>query len=201
MKNLYLLQENFSSENLWKKINLLSEDQIKILTKGLKWTVENLPASILIGGTATVHYVTNERKLTPDLDFMTSDIWSVKAKLNSDKIKFNDLNPGIEKPIGIVADEFNVDFLDCNVGNTMLNKLIAEKPNVATIGGYQVKIINAELLAIMKLELGRERDLDDAFALLQSGKCNKEKYTSYMNLLKEHLKDYDSIVGYQELIK
>ena len=196
-----LLKENYDSHNLWEKIQLLKGQQIDTISKGLIWTVANLPDAVLIGGTATVHYITGTRVLTPDLDFLTDNINSVKAKLNNDNIKFHDLNPGIEKPIGIVADVLNCDFIDCNVGNAMLNKLIAEEPNVAIIGSYEVKIINPELLSIMKLELGRTRDMDDAFALLQSGKCNKEKYISYLNLLKDHLRDYDSIASYQELIK
>ena len=56
------------------------------------------------------------------------------------------------------------------------------------------------LLAIMKLNLGRERDLNDGFALLDSGKCDTGRFTAYMTELKNALEDYDSIAQYEKLI-
>ena len=200
MKNPLLLQENYSSENLFQKVNLLSQQQITTLERGLKWTVKNIPDAVMVGGTAVVHYVNNERELTPDFDFLVNDITTVKDLLNDDGIKYDPLTIGIGDSLGIVVKTFNCDYLDVSVGNVKMNNLILETYNKVKIGGYEMKIIKPELLAILKFELGRDRDLEDAFALLQ-GKCNQEKYKSYMNLLKHHLRDYDSIAGYQELIK
>ena len=199
MNNL-LVKENFDSENLWKKFQLLSKTEIRTLSKGLEWTVINMPNALLIGGTATVNYISGDRELTPDLDFMVTAIELVKTKLNQIDIKYQDLY-GNTGSLGIVVPDINVDFLDSNVGNIMLNKLIMDNPNVVTIGGYQVKVVNPELLAILKFELGRDRDLNDALLLLSSGACDKNEYISYVNQLKGTLQDYDSICNYQELIK
>ena len=200
MKKNLLLKENYDSENLWKKINVLTEQQINNMNLGLEWTTTNLPNAVLIGGTATVYYIKSARDLTPDLDFLVNDIESVKSKLHQDEISFERLYVGTEESLGLVVDEFNVDYLDSNVGNVRLNQLILQTPNTANIGGYQTKIINAELLAIMKFELGRDKDINDAFALLSSGKVNIIKYKSYVNKLKDTLQDYESIIAYKALI-
>ena len=196
-----LIKENYSSLNLWKKINLLSEDQIKIIAKGLRWTVENVQSAVLVGGTAVVHYLTNNRKLTPDLDFLVDDVSIVKEFLYDENKKYKPLNTGTGYNLGIVVNELNCDYLDVNVGNVKMNKLILETHNSVTIGGYKIRIINPELLTVMKLEIGRDRDLEDALSLLSSGVCDKNEYISYANHLKNTLQDYDSIINYQDLIK
>ena len=200
MKKNLLLKENYDSENLWKKINVLTEQQISNMNLGLEWTTTNLPNAVLIGGTATVYYIKSARDLTPDLDFLVNDIESVKSKLHQDEIIFKRLYVGTEESLGLVVDEFNVDYLDSNVGNVRLNQLILQTYNTANIGGYQTKIINPELLAIMKFELGRDKDINDAFALLSSGKVDIIKYKSYVNKLKDTLQDYESIIAYKVLI-
>jgi hypothetical protein len=199
MKN-FLLKENFESVNLFEKINLLHEKQLRKIDQGFDWTINNLPSAVLVGGTATVHYISGARDLTPDLDFIVSDVGSVKNKLSLQGIKYSDLNPGYEHPIGITADMFNTDYLDSNQGNRMLNKLILSTPNKALIGGYTVNVINPELLAIMKLELGREKDINDGFALLSSGKVNREKYVKYLGQLKNTLEDFEAIYNYRNFI-
>lgn len=45
-----------------------------------------------------------------------------------------------------------------------------------------------------------DKDLNDGFALLTSGKCDLERCKSSTSALKESLKDYEAIVGYQALI-
>lgn len=199
MKKL-LIKENYSSQNLFEKVNLLTEEQIRAISKGLKWTVNNLPSAVLVGGTATIHYITGARDLTPDLDFMVRDINSVKTKLSFENIPFRDLDAGYEYALGITVDQFNTDYLDSQVGNVTLNNLILQTPNKGMVGGYEVQIINPELLAIMKLNLGRERDVNDGFALLSSGKVNREKFKTYLYQLKGSLEDYESIEMYKNLI-
>lgn len=199
MKNPFLLKENFISENLWQKVNLLNQQEITTLEKGLEWTIKNIPDAVLIGGTATVNYISGDRELTPDFDFMVKDMSTVKDLLNDDGIKYDPLTIGIGDSLGIVVKTFNCDYLDVSVGNVKMNNLILETYNKVKIGGYEVQIIKPELLAIMKFETGRDRDLEDAFALLQSGHCTRENYISYLTVLKDSLHEYDSIHSYLEL--
>lgn len=201
MKNKFLIKEGFDSINLFNKISLLNERQIAKISKGIKWTINNYPSAVLIGGTALIHYIENSRDLTPDIDFMIDEIVDLKLILVENNIQFGELKSGNIGLLGINVDEFNVDYLDSNMGNVSLNKLVLKTFKIANIGGFQVKIINPELLAIMKIELGRDKDLNDAFSLLGSGKLNKVYYLKLANSLKNHLSDYESIVSYVEMIK
>lgn len=199
MKNL-LLKENYTSHNLWEKINLLEREQLNGISTGLNWTVENIPSAVLVGGTAVVHYITGARDLTPDLDFLVRDIESVKTKLSHADVRYNELNPGYGEPIGITIEEFNTDYLDSEEINPQLNGLILQTPIKGNVGGYSVNIINPELLSIMKFELGRDKDTNDGFKLLTSGKVDKEKYTKFVKMLKPTLSDYESILSYKNFI-
>lgn len=200
MSKLKLVEE-FTSSNLYKKINSLNEEQVNSIEKGLVWTTQNVPNAVLVGGTAVVNYISGSRDLTPDLDFMVNDVDSVKSKLNFNNINYKELNPGYSEPIGITVDILNTDYLDSNIGNSKLNNLILSTPNTITIGGYSVKIVNPELLAIMKLEVGRDKDVNDAFKLLSSGKVSREKYLKYLYELKNSLSDYESILNYKNFIE
>jgi predicted nucleotidyltransferase len=199
MKNI-LLKENYTSENLWKKINILTEDDKNKIASGLEWTVNNASSVVLVGGTAVVHYIKSARDLTPDLDFMARDINSIKTKLSYDNIQYNELNPGYEEPLGITVDSLNTDYLDPNVGNRELNKLILSDPVKGNIGGHTINIINPELLTILKFESSRDKDVQDALALLGSGNVNKEKYKKYLEQLKPTLTDYESMKLYANMI-
>ena len=192
------IKENYESENLFNKINILTEEAITKISKGLEWTTTNIPNAVLIGGTAAIHYVTNARELTPDVDFMVGDIEQLKTKLSESGIKFDILNVGYV--LGVTVPIFNVDYLDASVGNTKLNNLILKTPNTTLIGGFNVKIINPELLSIMKLELGRDKDLNDGLTLLNSGKLDKKKYVDYLQYLKPSLNDYESLYHYKNFI-
>jgi predicted nucleotidyltransferase len=196
----FLLKENFDSENLFNKVSILTEDQRGRISAGLQWTVANIPDAVIIGGTALVHYLSGGRDLTPDLDFMVADLTTVKAKLETDDILYKALRGGNVGLLGISVIDFNTDYLDSNIGNTTLNKMILKTAGTAKIGGLQVKMINPELLAIMKIELGRDRDLTDGFALIQSGRLNKSVYLQYLQTLKGKLQDYESLIGYSEML-
>jgi hypothetical protein len=186
-----MLRENFESENLFNKINLLSKEEIKRIDKGLQWTSRNIPNAVLIGGTATIHYIYGPRELTPDIDFMIDNIDFVKTKLTLDNVKHNYLN--VNCVLGVTVPIFNTDYLDSSIGNKRLNKLILSTHNTALIGGLKINIINPELLAIMKIELGRDKDISDGLDLLASGNLNKKKYIEYLQILKPSLNDYESI--------
>ena len=193
-------KENFTSENLFEKINILTEGEKNKILHGLHWTSENVLEAVLIGGISTVHYINGDRYLTPDVDFIIEDIDKFKSKLENDGYQYKSLNSGQEYDLGITIDEFNTDYLDSTKGNILLNKVILSTPNTTLIGGYEFKIINPELLAIMKLDLGRDKDIEDGLLLLNSGKLNKTKFTHYLNLLKNSLYDYDSIYSYRSMI-
>lgn len=199
MRNLFL-SENYDSIHLHEKVNILTEEQIRAIDKGLKWTINNMPSAVLIGGTALVHYLNGGRDLTPDIDFLVPDIDQVKQKINETGIKYTELAGGNSGLIGVSIPSFNTDYLDAEKVNPALNNLILQTAKMAKIGGYNVKIITPELLAIMKIELGREKDTDDGFKLLMSGVLDKEKYLNYVNNLKNNLNDYESLVSYADMI-
>jgi predicted nucleotidyltransferase len=178
----------------------LTEDQKGRISAGLQWTITNIPDAVIIGGTALIHYLSGGRDLTPDLDFMVADLSTVKAKLEAVDILYKALRSGNVGLLGISVIDFNTDYLDSNVGNVTLNKMILKTAIPAKIGGQQVKIIKPELLAIMKIELGRDRDITDGFALLQSGRLDKNTYLQYVQALKGKLQDYESLIGYAEML-
>jgi len=196
-----LIKEHYDSINLYEKLSILNESEIASISTGLDWTTINEPSAVLIGGTALIHYLSKSRDLTPDIDYMVDEISKVKAKLENDDILFKSLRAGNIGLLGITVDEFNTDYLDSNVGNVLLNKLILKDYVYAKISNYDIRIITPELLAIMKIELGRDKDVNDGFALIQSGKLDKTKYLKYLNYLKNSLKDYESLLSYSEMLK
>ena len=115
--------------------------------------------------------------------------------LDNEVISYQPLRSSNEE-IGITVEMFNTDYLDSNTVNPTLNRLILTTYKIGNIGGYSVKIINPELLAIMKLELGRDKDIKDGFTLIQSSILNKSDYLKYVEMLKNSLIDYESIKGY-----
>jgi len=195
----FLIKENYTSNNLYVEIGKLNENEIREISKGIKWTLNNYPTAVLIGGTALVSYLSGGRDLTPDIDFMINDVTKLKNLLDDQDILYKPLRDNNNNIIGINVDEFNVDFLDANSNNLALNKLILSTYRQTIIGGGLVKIINPELLTIMKLELGRDKDIKDGFALIQSGVLNKENYLKYLKMLKNTLFDYESLVSYIEM--
>lgn len=200
------LKESFTSRNLYEEIALLTEKHAVHMSVGLQWTTENLPNAVLVGGAAVVHYLPGGRSLTPDLDFLVESINEVKLKLDDDGIYFTDLaNPQATQatsgsPLGVSVEDFNTDFIDPEMNNRILNRLVLSTPRKIHIGGVQVRVVAPELLAIMKIELGRDKDTDDAFALLMSGEATRETYLDYIGALKSTLRDYSSLRTYADLI-
>ena len=196
---MFLIEDKFTSINLFNKINLLTEKQVRLIAKGFDWTAKNYPNAVLIGGTALSHYLKNSRDLTPDIDFMIDDIQTIGDMLDSDNINYRPLLSS-NGSIGITVDQFNADYLDSDAFNRNLNKLILSTYNLGIVGGYTIKIINPELLTIMKLDLGRDKDIKDGFSLITSGILNRNAYLKYLGLLKSSLNDYDSIKSYSDMI-
>ena len=196
-----LIKENFDSLNLFNELKLLTETQINAIANGINWTIQNYSNAVLIGGSAVVYYLNKKRPLTPDIDFLVEDIELLKSKLDDVDILYRANRSGNIGLLGISVEEFNADYLDSNVGNVNLNKLILKTFRNSKINNVNVRIINPELLAIMKIELGREKDMQDGFALFQSGLLNKESYLKYINILKNNLNDYESLLSYAEMLK
>lgn len=193
---MQLIQENFDSKNLFEKIGLLTEQQQRDIEKGLQWIDQNYGDVIVVGGIAVVNYLTGSRTLTPDLDVMVNDLDHLKSKLDEQEINYENLINNL----GITVPQFNTDFLDVHQGNFEINKLAIGQPNVTTIFGYKMKIIKAEILTIMKLELGRGKDFGDVLALLQSGKINKVVYEDFLYKLKDNLNEFESLKSYLKFI-
>jgi len=194
-----LLTEHFESKNLLKEFNLLKDEEIKQIYLGLKWTSGNCLQTVVIGGVAIVSYFKESRALTPDLDFLVHDLEKLKVKLDNDGILYKELK-GSNGIIGINVPKFNTDYLTKDVGNKTINKLIIKTSRKTLIGGYDVQIIIPELLAIMKLELGRDKDINDGLKLINSGVLNKELYLEILNKLKPNLIDYEAFLSYAILI-
>ena len=194
-----LIKEDFTTENLYNKFKLLTEAEIKRIVLGMDWTNKNYPEGTIIGGTAVVFYLHKGRDLTPDLDYMVDSINYIKTMLDKDKISYAPIKSSSGN-IGITAQQFNIDYLDANTGNVALNKLILKNYVTGMIDGRNCKIVVPELLTIMKIELGRDKDTSDGLALITSKVLNKEKYLKFLNMLKKNLNEYESLVSYAEMI-
>ena len=196
----FLLKENYTSKNLYNKVIKLTENQVQKISNGLDWVVKYHPSAVLVGGTALVHYLSGGRDLTPDIDFIVGDMSKLKSLLDDQDILYRPLRDDNNNAIGITVNKFNTDFLDASMNSRELNKLILQSSNIAKIGGYNVKIVSPELLAIMKLELGRDKDIKDGFNLITSGLLNKNEYVNLTTHLKKYLQDYASIANYADMI-
>lgn len=53
--NPLLIKDNYTSENLFEKVNLLSQSQIIAIDNGFKWTSKNFEKAVMIGGVGTVY--------------------------------------------------------------------------------------------------------------------------------------------------
>jgi hypothetical protein len=194
-----LIKEDFSTENLYNKFNLLTEAEVKRITLGIDWTLKNYPEAVIIGGSSVVYYLNGGRDLTPDLDYMIGNINYIKTMLDKDKINYSPIKSSSGN-IGITASQFNIDYLDANTGNVTLNKLILNNYITGNINGRNCKIVIPELLTIMKIELGRDKDTTDGLALITSKKLDKIKYLKFVNMLKNNLNEYESLISYAEMI-
>jgi predicted nucleotidyltransferase len=152
-----------------------------------------VPNAVLIGGCAVVHYLSldSERELTPDMDMMVDDTDSIRELMHSQAITHSELS----HDIGLLVQDFNVDLLNAERGNLRLNHMVMTTAIPFTIDGILVKVIAPELLVIMKIELSREKDITDAYELLQSGRTSKDRYDDYVDLLKDDLTEYDTHVS------
>ncbi len=155
----------FDSPSLFKEMAILNPNTLNKIQSALQFITKNHIDGIIIGGVAVSHYV-HDRPLTPDIDFLAKDLENVKLILQQSNIKFRALASTTGDYGGIFVPEIDADFLDANVGNVGLQTYALRTSKRAMIGGVLVPIIDPCVLAIMKLEIGRTKDLEDAFKLL-----------------------------------
>lgn len=185
----------FTSSNLEQKLNLLSDVELQKILLGFNWLKDNHNNAVILGGVAVVSYINGGRLLTPDLDIMVNDINLIKEVLDNQGLKYSNLI----NDLGISVQEFNLDILDGNTGNKQLNQLILSDPIEHKIYGNNYRIIRPELLVILKLELGRTKDISDGFELLKSDKLNQARYSQYLDELKDNLTEYESLKVYNQM--
>ena len=186
----------FDSLHLYENFRVLESQTLDQLAVGLDWMIENEKGGVLIGGTAVVSYLAGGRMLTPDIDFMVRDIDKIKSLLEEAGLRFHPLIDDL----GITVATLNIDILSSGSGNTVLNELIMQTPLVQKIGGVDLSVINPELLFIMKMELGRDKDTDDAMLLLQSGLLRKSGFLGYISDLDNSLNDPESLRIYSGMM-
>lgn len=154
----------FESQFLFKEMAVLNPSAIAKTQNAMQFVHDNNISGAIIGGIAVSHY-TQDRKLTPDFDFLTPNINMVKAALQKNQIPFQPLasTGGFG---GIFVPQLDADFLDADEGNAPLNHYVLQTAKTATIGGVSFPIIDPVVLMIMKLVIGRDKDQTDAFKLL-----------------------------------
>lgn len=192
-----LLNSNaYSAVNLFNKVQLISPEEITKMGKGVFWIHNILPKAILIGGTAVVNYLHSGRDLTPDLDFLYHDFESLSAILDANHIGYNDLYSFNNQVIGITIPSLNIDVLSKKSVHYILYQFILKDYSTTIIGNIPCNIIAVELLVIQKIMLGRNKDIDDAIALIQGNNLNQSKLTVYLNELNTAGVDIESVLNF-----
>jgi len=166
----------YDSERLFTEVQNIQPELINKLERGLQWIKDNNIHCVVVGGTAVVQYVTGARDLTPDIDFLVADITNLVNAAERDGLTVSPLALMEDPAEGITIAEFDMDFMDAKTGNVKFHKYIIQTARQARIGGATLNIVAPEVLALMKFNLGRNKDDSDAFLLLQSGKMNKDAY-------------------------
>ncbi len=172
----------FESQSLYKEMAILNPNAIAKTQNAFQFIHNNNIKGVLIGGMAVSHFA-SDRALTPDVDFLVEDMAGLKQLLLSQKIPFQQLSSsgitGSGANGGIHVPQIDADFLDAKQNNVVFNQYILKTAVPARIGGVSFPVINPAVLAIRKLDLGREKDIEDAFKLLP---------TIPKEMLKLHLK-------------
>ena len=156
----------FDSPSLFKEMAVLKPNAIAKTQAAMQFIHDNKIPGVLIGGMAVSHY-THDRPLTPDVDFLTSNLNGLmdllKKKIHHDS--FRPLAPSKDYN-GIYVPSLDADFLDASGGNAGLNSYIIKTATTAKIGGATFPIIDPAVLMIMKFSIGRDKDQTDAFKLI-----------------------------------
>ena len=154
----------FDSASLFKEMAVLNPNAIAKTQTAMQFIHQNNVPGVIIGGIAVSNY-TQDRALTPDVDFLTPNLAGLKDRLEKQGIPFQPLASSGEFG-GIYVPSLDADFLDVAQGNVGLNRYILQTATTAKIGGVPFPIINPAVLTIMKFIIGRDKDQNDAFKLL-----------------------------------
>ncbi len=196
----------YDSISLYKEMAVTNPNIILSLEKALQWISDHKIACVIIGGTVVEHYISGSRENKSDLDFLVANIELLKQQLATENIKFSNLAL-ISGFRGIYVPDLDADFIDAHSGNVLLHTLILKTANTERIGGVPFPVISPEALTIMKLlPPGRDKDINDAMNLLNSGMVNKAKFISAVKNLKPMIDkidpdEYESFMQYASLIK
>ena len=173
----------FDSSSLFKEMALLNPHAINKTQAAMQFIHQYKIPGAIIGGIAVANYV-SDRPLTPDVDFLTSDLHQLKIILGSQNMKFQPLASSGDFG-GVYVPDLDADFLDANEGNSRLNHYVLQTATKAQIGGMSFPIINPEVLTIMKFIIGRDKDQTDAFKLLPV--INKAALKVHLKALQKYL--------------
>ena len=191
----------YDSERLFTEIQNIQPELINKLERGLQWMKNNNLHCVVVGGTAVVQYVAGARDLTPDIDFLVADFANLVNAAKRDGLTFSPIALMVDPAEGVTIEEFDMDFMDAKTGNVKFHKYIIQTARQARIGGATLNIASPEALAIMKFNLGRDKDDSDAFLLLQSGRMDKEAYLKAISDLSGAVRDEESLIMYAQMIK
>ena len=175
----------YDSLNLHKQVGLLTEAEQRLLQAALQFVVRNKLPVVVIGGVAVVSYISSARDLTPDVDFLTDDLNTIKASLDQNGMQYRPLASFMVNGVqvgGIQVPDINADFLFANAG---INRYIMKSAELRRFGGVQLPFATAEVLAIQKFVTARARDSDDAFLLLQSGRLDQKKFLTHVKRMEK----------------
>ncbi len=184
-----LCEALFDSKTLFKEMALLNPNAIQKTQNAFEFVQQHGINAVLIGGMAVAHW-SHDRALTPDVDFLVPDLNSVKQVLQAQNYPSQPLaSTGAYG--GIMVPQLDADFLDANQGNTAFNQYVLKTAVSSRIGGVQFRVIDPNVLTIMKFDLGRSKDTDDAFKLLQGGQVNKAAIKQHLLQVKNMLVNDD----------
>lgn len=178
----------FDSKSLYNEMALLRPNAIKKATTGFQWLHDNKIRGVLIGGMAVAHW-SQDRTLTPDVDFLTDEFDKVVQLLNTQKIPYEQLGGQKHLYSGIHVPSLDLDFLDAEGGNTALNHHIMKTATLQRIGGVSFYVADPHVLSIAKMWKARNKDMEDSFNLLKSGSVNKDTLKQHLLSLKPAIKD------------
>ena len=154
----------FDSQSLFHEMAVLNPNAIAKTQNAMQFIHQHNIPGVIIGGIAVSHY-TQDRPLTPDVDFLVANIAALKSLLQQQNMIFSPLASNGAFG-GIYVPELDADFLDASEGNVGFNRYILQTPTTARIGGVPFPVINPAVLTIMKFIIGRDKDTSDAFKLL-----------------------------------
>lgn len=173
---------------------LTNANHIQKLNAAMDWIKQNNIIAVAIGGTAVAHYMTGARDDT-DVDFVTDNINVVAQRAKFNQLQYSPLSLNA-KYQGIIIPSLDVDFIQ---PPKPILQMILSTASKEMIGNTIFPVISPEALVIVKFELGRDKDLTDAFNLLKSGLVDKQKYLSLVKKMSKYM-DTSDLMMYASMI-